>query len=429
MAAPAPPSTWWWSTTETADSDLYQVPLAFYRDWQDRLDHAFIGHWDDPEFGPSHVYDAVHDRESMSLWLHAFAAGEKAVDADSPLTFHRLPGYDLDLEAHSTLFSGEQSNSSVAFGEDSLMKLFRRVTPGVNPDIQIHDVLTRAGSDHVAELYGWLDTHDEETDSVVQLAMLQQFLRTASDGFELAKASVRNLYAEGDLHADEVGGDFAGESSRLGTALAETHATLAKHFPTERLSADQVGDLAQAMRDRLEAAIDVVPAAREVRRRRCSPPSTRCPGSTTSRCNASTATCTSGRPCAPEGMEARRLRGRAGQAVGAPAATGLRVARRRRNAPLVRLRAPRRRAGRCRGDERGWRSVRIGAASGPNETATRSSTAYAGRDLGAEEQTLLAAYEADKAVYEPVYEARNRRLGWLSRWPPSNDWRSDDPTR
>ena len=82
------------------------------------------------------------------------------------MTFHRLPGHDLDLEAHSTLFSGEQSNSSVAFGEDSLMKLFRRVTPGVNPDIQIHDVLTRAGSDHVAALYGWLDTHDEETDSV-----------------------------------------------------------------------------------------------------------------------------------------------------------------------------------------------------------------------------------------------------------------------
>ena len=52
------------------------------------------------------------------------------------LRFHRLPGHELDLEAHSTLFSGEQSNSSVAFGEDALMKVFRKVTPGANPDIR-----------------------------------------------------------------------------------------------------------------------------------------------------------------------------------------------------------------------------------------------------------------------------------------------------
>ncbi len=66
--------------------------------------------------------------------------------------------------------------------------------------------------------------------------MLQQFLRTASDGWDLALVSVRNLFTEADLHADEVGGDFAGESARLGIALAETHETLAEHFPTEPCS-------------------------------------------------------------------------------------------------------------------------------------------------------------------------------------------------
>jgi len=252
-------------------TDYYQLPLALYAEPQDRLSHAHVGEWDDEDHGHCHVYDALHDRQSMALWLAAFAShGIDATGVDAPrpadkrgeLMFHRLPGHDLDLESHSTLFSGEQSNSSVAFGEDALMKVFRKVTPGVNPDIAIHQVLTEAGSTHVAALYGWLDLVDDDadgTDSTIQLAMLQQFLRTASDGWDLALASVRNLFAEADLHADEVGGDFAGEAARLGTALAEVHADLAAHFPVEERDADAAAALASAMEGRLDAALDVVP--------------------------------------------------------------------------------------------------------------------------------------------------------------------------
>lgn len=241
------------------DSELYQVPLAFYREPQDRLAHALVGEWDAEDFGPAHVYDAVHDREAMSLWLRAFAAPEHAPAQWGCLTFHRMPGHELDLEAHSTLFSGEQSNSSVAFGEDSLMKVFRKVTPGLNPDISVHQVLTEAGSDHVAALYGWLDLVDQETESTIQLAMLQQFLRTASDGWELALTSVRNLFAEADLHAEEVGGDFAGEAARLGQSLAEVHEALAEHFPREELSSEEINALVDGMHARLDAALAVAP--------------------------------------------------------------------------------------------------------------------------------------------------------------------------
>src|SRR3954447_20972148 len=229
-------------------SDLYQVPIASYDGPQERLTHALIGQWDDQWH-----YDAVHDRETMQSWLRAFAT---ATQQEPHGAFHRTAEHDLDLESHSTLFSGEQSNSSVAFGEDSLMKLFRRVTPGRNPDIEILEALTHAGNTHVAALYGYVDSDD------LQLAMLQQFLRTASDGWELALVSARNLFAEGDLHADEVGGDFAGEAHRLGAAVAEVHQVLAEEFPTQPLV---LSGIARDMRDRLTAALDVVPDLGEPR--------------------------------------------------------------------------------------------------------------------------------------------------------------------
>ena len=243
-------------TYADGETETYQVPIAYYAEPQGRLEHAQIGQWEDPDLGPVHAYDAMHDREVTILWLQAFDSGHD----DGNLAFHRLPGHELDLTTHSTLFSGEQSNSSLAFGEDSLMKVFRKVTPGHNPDIEIHARLTEAGSDHVAALYGWVEATGHDTDGQpVHLAMLQQFLRTASDGWDLALASVRDLFAEADLHADEVGGDFAGESHRLGVATGEVHRTLSEVFPSDSWGPAELAVLAGAMRGRLDAAVAAVP--------------------------------------------------------------------------------------------------------------------------------------------------------------------------
>src|SRR6187401_494589 len=92
--------------------------------------------------------------------------------------------------------------------------------------------------------------------------MLQQFLRTASDGWELALSSARNLFAEADLHADEVGGDFAGEAHRLGVAVSEVHEVLREHFATEQYDGAAAAD---AMRRRLVAAAASEPVLAEHR--------------------------------------------------------------------------------------------------------------------------------------------------------------------
>lgn len=250
-------------------TETYQMPLACYSEPQERLEHALVGSWDDPDLGTVHAYDALHDRAATALWLRQFAiAGLDAPSRVGSLTFFRLPGHELDLDTHSTLFSGEQSNSSVAFGDDSLMKVFRKVTPGSNPDVVIHRALTEQDSEHVAALYGWVELDgagddDGDEGEPTQLAMLQQFLRTASDGWDLALASVRDLFAEADLHADEVGGDFAGESERLGLATAQVHDVLAEQFPTEVWGPSDLEALSEAMVGRLDAALAVVPELEE----------------------------------------------------------------------------------------------------------------------------------------------------------------------
>jgi len=406
---------------DAADTELYQLPLAYYRHPQDRLAHALVGEWHDDDIGHAYVYDAVHDREAMALWLRAFAEADPVRGGAGPgeLMFHRLPGHDFDLEAHSTLFSGEQSNSSVAFGEDSLMKVFRKVTPGVNPDVAIHQVLTEAGSTHVAALYGWLDLVDDEAEgtySTIQLAMLQQFLRTASDGWDLALASVRNLFAEADLHADEVGGDFAGEAARLGVALAEVHADLAEHFPLEQRDAAVVDGLATAMEQRLTAAIDVVPdlAAHEATLRATYARLRELDhidvqqvhgdlhlGQTLRTSKGWKIVDFEGEPAKPL---AERLK---------PDSAWRDVAGMMRSfdyAPRVVAMT----SGGYDAEESDQRAYRAAEWSERNRTAfLEAYTTRRGEQADRTAEVLLDAYLADKVVYEAVYEARNRP-GWLS---------------
>ena len=386
-----------------ATTDLYQLLLGYADGAVDpRLEHAVVG-----TVGGAAVYDAVHDADALRGLLQLFA------DSRSLSRLQFTSTADLDTGLHPRVMGAEQSNTSVVFGDACILKLFRRVQPGVNPDLEVTRALADAGSPHVAAPLGWLEGRVEDTPTT--LAMLQVFERSATEGWAMATASVRDLFAEADLHADEVGGDFAAESERLGAATAEVHALLAQVLPSRTADADESRATAAQLVERFERALEVVPdlaphadAVREVYAR---------VGERT------------------EPVPVQRVHGdyHLGQVLRTQSGWVLLDFEGEPARPLeerTALMSPLRDvAGMLRSYDYAARHLLaerqdVGAGSGQltyraAEWAERNRTAFCdgyARAAGADprdEPVLLAAFELDKAVYEVVYEARNRP-SWLA---------------
>jgi maltokinase len=231
-----------------ATSDCYQLFIGLRAMVPARLRHAQIG-----PYGDMQAYDGLHDFDLTRTLLDAIAA-DQTVGA---LRFCRIAGADIETGLDSLVLTGEQSNTSLVFGESAILKVFRRVAPGPNPDLEVATALAELGSTHVAEPFGWIETTMDGVPTV--LAILSHYLRAASDGWLLAATSVRDLYAAEGTGAAEAGGDFAGEAERLGVATAQVHKDLADAFGTSELEPEALRELAEQMFRRLDIAVAAVP--------------------------------------------------------------------------------------------------------------------------------------------------------------------------
>ena len=241
--------------------DYYQVFVGLRRRLPTRLKHARIGAAGDGR----QAYDALHDADLTRPLLAAIAAGSSV----GSVRMQRLEGAVFETGLDSLVLTGEQSNTSLVYGDESILKVFRRLSPGPNPDLEVTTALARLGSSQVAPVLGWIETRLEGVPT--SLAILSRYLRLASDGWSLAATSVRDLYAiTGDesatgraggarVSAAEAGGDFGGESHRLGVATARIHADLADAFGADEVGGEAIGELTERMFRKLDLAVAAVP--------------------------------------------------------------------------------------------------------------------------------------------------------------------------
>ncbi len=144
----------------------------------------------------------------------------------------------------------EQSNTSVVLGGGVLVKFFRLLSPGINPDIEVHAGLAEAGCADVGELLGWVNggwTDPASGQTVFgHLAMIQEFFPGSIDGWDLARQRVA------------AGEDFAHESFELGATTARVHRDLAAAFGTVPVEEAALRAMSRRLHARLSAAGEVV---------------------------------------------------------------------------------------------------------------------------------------------------------------------------
>jgi maltokinase len=249
------------ATTPDGVGVTYQVPLTFRSAPLPELDHANVGVYDDPASGERYVYDGPHDPVYLRALLRLLAdegeawAGEGAAFGRARAV--RPPGgWAADPGWPGRVLGGEQSNTSVIVGGEGdrpiILKVFRVLAGGDNPDVVVQTALAAAGSTRVARPAGWIEgwwpVVGGKTPAHGHLVYGCEFLPGSRDAWREATEAVAQ------------GRSFVEQARGLGAATAEVHLTLAEALPTKPVDAATLDALADGLLARVDWAVDAVRA-------------------------------------------------------------------------------------------------------------------------------------------------------------------------
>ncbi len=184
--------------------------------------------------GTHELYQLLPGDDEEGVRVLARLLGEQATVGE--VSFHG----GLEPTGDVRPMGAEQSNSSIVIGERQVLKVFRRVEPGINPELEMLRFLSARGFGAVAALTGWYEYSGELMQAT--LGIMQEFVAEARDGWELA--------------LDDPLGALA-RLPELGAATGEMHTVLASDptdpaFAPEEPSAEALSLLTATIDEQIE---------------------------------------------------------------------------------------------------------------------------------------------------------------------------------
>ena len=213
---------------------------------------GLVGQAEVPGLGVVDVVDAPRSPTALRAWLGGLAATPGMRWLEAP----------PDPASPTKVFPGEQSNTTVRIGDGVLFKLFRRLSPGPNLEAEMLSRLARSGI--TPRLIGSYSTPDGALD----LGIFCERIPDARDGWAYC------------VDACRAGQPVTAEMTALGSTLRRLHAALAEAYGWTSLDATalsgqmlqrldaatgQVAELAE-WRDELRAILDLPPGAVAIQR-------------------------------------------------------------------------------------------------------------------------------------------------------------------
>jgi maltose alpha-D-glucosyltransferase / alpha-amylase len=199
------------------------------------------------------LYDALQDDAAGGALLDAVARGRRSKTSAGELVGRREPALGAKVrggDLPARVLRGEQSNTSIIYGDQYLMKVLRRLEPGESPDVEIGRALTGRVA-HVPELLGTLD-HLRRGGAASTLAILQRFVPNEGDAWVHTLDELER-YAERVMTDPPVGGMPEAKRTPLALASAElpesAHALLGPYLDIAHLLGVRTAEMHLALAD------------------------------------------------------------------------------------------------------------------------------------------------------------------------------------